>query len=379
LRQGDYPEASPKAAMDGNASISVRQNAPAAGTRGSCGSWSRRRLLTDGLLTLAAAPALARAVAARFDPAPPTLGSTATAADPAAADGSGAVRTAGLTGNRLTAIVQINGSGPYHFLVDTGAERTLIAADIATQLGLPRGAEVLVEGIIRGQPAALVQLGRLELGGLTCPDLLVPQLPRAMLRVDGYLGLDVLDRHRVIFDFKHQTLTVTRPQGFFSALFSRRDEAIVRTLGRSGRLRATDCRVNGEPAAAFIDTGAEVSVCNPALYAQLQRRTANRQPASGPVGLYGVTGGSMTGLQINVDRIDMGELELTYTNLVVADLEVFEVWGLRGQPALLLGMDALRRFARVSIDYGRKELRFELASAPVPQPLQAGLAPPLTG
>jgi predicted aspartyl protease len=377
--QGDYPEAPPTAAMDGNASISVRRHAPAAGTRGPCGSWSRRRLLADGLLTLAAAPAWARALAARSNPGPPTLGSAGTAANASAAGSSGAVRTAAAAGDRLTAAVHINGAGPYHFLVDTGAERTLIAADLATQLALPRGAQVLVEGIIRGEPAALVRIERLDLGGLLCLDLLVPELPRTMLRVDGYLGLDVLDRHRVIFDFRHHTLTVTRPQGFFAALFSHGDEAIVRTLGRSGRLRATDCRVNGQAAAAFIDTGAEVSVCNPALYAQLQRRSANRQPASGPVGLYGVTGGSLTGLEINVDRIDMGELELTYTNLVVAPLEVFEVWGLRAQPALLLGMDALRRFARVSIDYGRKELRFELARAPAPQPLEAGLAPPLSG
>jgi hypothetical protein len=42
-------------------------------------------------------------------------------------------------------------------------------------------------------------------------------------------------------------------------------------------------------------------------------------------------------------------------------------------------MDSLRRFKRVSIDYGRKELRFQLASSQLPQPLQAGLTPPLDG
>jgi predicted aspartyl protease len=302
-----------------------------------------------------------------------TAGGTATDA------GSGAVRSAGLADDRLTTEVFINGHGPYHFLVDTGAERTLIAQEIAAQLALPEGREVMVQGIIRGEPSPLARIERLEMGGLVCPNLEVPVLPRAMLQVDGYLGLDVLDRHRVIFDFRARTLTVTKPQGFFSSLWTHGDEAVVRTLGSSGRLRARDCRVDGVRAAAFIDTGAEVSVSNPALYAELQRNFPKRQLLLGREGLYGVTGGSILGVVTNVDEIRLDQLDLTYTTLVVAGLEVFTDWGLSRQPALLFGMDCLRRFERVTIDYGRKELRFEVASAQGRPTLEAGLPPPLAG
>ena len=58
---------------------------------------------------------------------------------------------------------------------------------------------------------------------------------------------------------------------------------------------------------------------------------------------------------------------------------MFDVWGLKVQPARLFGMDCLKRFRKVSIDYGRKELRFEVASARLPQPLTAGLPQPLAG
>lgn len=335
--------------------------------------------MTHGLLTMAAiAPPLARAVGRPAVEDPPGLSAKA-AADAAKSAGSGAVRTASATDNRLTTVVYINGAGPYRFLVDTGAERTLIAEEIATQLALPRGRDVMVEGIIRSEPGVLVGIERLRMGSLVCPHLEVPVLPRAMLEVDGYLGLDVLDRHRVIFDFAAGTLTVTRSQGFFAALWTHGNEAVVRTLGGSGRLRATNCLVDGVPAAAFVDTGAEVSVSNPALYTELQRRAATRQVIGGQIELLGVTGGSMTGRVTNVDEIRLGELQLTYWNLVVAGLEVFDVWGLSRQPALLFGMDSLRRFARVSIDYGRKELRFEVASAQARLPLQAGLPPPLAG
>ena len=234
-----------------------------------------------------------------------------------------------------------------------------------------------MEGIIRGQPGVLVDIERLEMGGLVCPHLQVPVLPRAMLHVDGYLGLDVLDQHRVIFDFRAETLTVTRPQGFFAAMWSHHDEAVVGTMGDSGRLRASDCMVNGVRAAAFVDTGAEVSVSNPALYAAVRARAPNRLRVQGPVGLLGVTGGAVEGLATNIDDIVLGALHLTYTPLVVAPLQVFDVWGLRRQPALLFGMDCLRRFTRVSIDYRRKELRFEVASTQTPPPLEAGSLPPL--
>ena len=354
-----------------------------AGAEGTGASWSRRRFVAHGLLTLAATPALVHATPPGVEPPPDLSTSNATSGavkDNAAGSGSGSVRSASQTDNRLTTLVYINGAGPYRFLVDTGAERTLIASEIATRLGLPLGPRVLIQGIVRGEPGVLVRIGSLRMGSLVCPALEVPVLPRKMLGVDGYLGLDVLDRHRVILDFAARTLSVTRRQGFFAAMFEARDEAIVRTLGSSGRLRASNCLVDGVRAAAFVDTGAEVSVSNPALYAALQQRNvAARDLLGGSIQLSGVTGGTVSGLAIEVDRIVLGELNLTYTPLVVAPLEVFDIWGLGNQPALLFGMDCLRRFRRVSIDYGRKELRFELASTGFAQPLQAALPLPLDG
>ncbi|HXS19748.1 MAG TPA: retroviral-like aspartic protease family protein [Steroidobacteraceae bacterium] len=358
--------------------------------------------MAESLLAIAAAPALARASAvwypglggdlgARIDggaistPAPPAVqnprspGAASAKSSTSKDDGSGLVHTAGTFDNRLTTSVYINGRGPYRFLVDTGAERTLLAAEIATQLGLPQGRKVLVEGIIRGEPAVLVRIASLRMGSLVCPPLEAPVLPRKMLGVDGYLGLDVLDKHRIVLDFRAGTLRVMRPQGFFAAMWEHWDEAVVHTLGSSGRLRASNCQVGEVRAAAFIDTGAEVSVANPALYDALQLTARDRQLAHGSVGLYGVTGGSMIGLTTNIRDIRLGELHLTYTPFVVAPLEVFDVWGLSREPALLFGMDCLRRFARVSIDYGRKELRFEVASAGAVLPLEAALSPPLDG
>jgi predicted aspartyl protease len=360
------------------ATISSRQGP--ADTAGAGADWSRRRFVAQGLVALAVAPALTRAYGAPPPgESPPNITSPNTTDGAASNAGSGSVRSAGATDDRLTTAVWINGAGPFRFLVDTGAERSLMAAEIAQQLALPIGRDVLIQGIVQGHRGELVEIARLRMGSLVCPPLEVPVLPRALLDVDGFLGLDVLDQHRVIFDFEAQTLSVTQRQGFFAAWFEGRDETIVHTMGSSGRLRATNCVVNGVRASAFVDTGAQVSVCSPALYAALQRTASNLQLIGGPVVLSGVTGGTIEGLGINVNNIDLGELHLAFTPLVVAPLEVFAVWGLRDQPALLFGMDCLRRFRKVSIDYGRKELRFEVASTGLPRSLEAALPRPLAG
>jgi hypothetical protein len=346
-------------------------------------SWSRRRVLTEGVLSLAVALSVPRVFGRqRTGSAPRPVPTPGAAAAPAPADGSGALPASTQLGGRLTTPVRINGAGPYHFMVDTGAERSVIARDVARDLALPHGPDVMVEGIVRTEREGLVDIRELEMGSLTCPRLQMPTLPRSMLNADGYLGLDVLDDRRVIFDFNAGTLTIEKPRGFFAELWTRFTrspaEVSVPTLGDSGRLRSTDCLIDGVHANAFIDSGAETSIINQALYADLQRHNASQTLPTLQI-LTGVTGGSIVGKTMLLDMVRLGGLVMTFTTAVVADLPVFRVWGLTGQPALLLGMDSLRCCARVTIDYRHKVLRFETVSAQLPQRLEAGLPPPLAG
>jgi hypothetical protein len=126
-------------------------------------------------------------------------------------------------------------------------------------------------------------------------------------------------------------------------------------------LQALDCVVDGVPATAFIDSGAEVSAANAPLLAALARRN----PSFGEMGtirLIDITGGEIVGKLAMVNKIRFSGLTFNGCPLVIADFLVFDVWGLRHRPALLIGMNLLRQFARVSIDYGLKELRFDLAA-----------------
>jgi len=263
---------------------------------------------------------------------------------------------------------RINGHGPYHFVVDTGADRTVLATEVAAELGLSYGEKVILEGVVRAVSAETVSIRTLSFGSITCRHLVVPTLSRSLLDADGYLGLDFLDGHRVTFDFKNHILAVSDPRARLSANWARENEARIRTSGSSGHLQALDCTVDGIAATAFVDSGAEVTAANAPLLAALARGN----PGFGEIGsirLIDITGGEISGKLAMVKKIRLAGLTFTDCPLVVADFLVFGVWGLRQRPALLIGMNLLRQFARVSIDYGLKELRFDVAAARSPSNL----------
>jgi predicted aspartyl protease len=318
------------------------------------GDGSRRQFLQCGASSLLLASALVRAQGA----SPPNRAAEDSGAAITERDAA-PIAAANDAAKHLTVTVTVDGNGPYRFVVDTGADRTVLAADVAADLGLLHGKRVMMEGVVRAVPTETVAVDELSFGAVRCRHLAVPVLPRAMLQADGYLGLDTLDGHRVTFDFKNHTLQVSKPRSRFSSLVVPQNEVRIRTTGSSGHLRAVNCVVDGVAATAFIDTGAEVSAGNASLLAALSGRgPARREVDSIP--LTDITGGEILGNVTMVDKIQLMEVEFTHCPLVIADFQIFNVWGLTRQPALLIGMNFLRRFSKVSIDYGLKELRFDL-------------------
>jgi hypothetical protein len=292
----------------------------------------------------------------------PPLGSVGSDATP--------INAATDAASHLMVDVRINGNGPYHFVVDTGADRTILASEVAVELGLSRGEQVMLKGVVRAVLTETVSIRTMTFGAITKSHLMVPTLSRSLLDADGYLGLDFLDGHRVTFDFQNHLLQISEPRTRFSANWLRENEARIRVSGSSGHLQALDCLVDGISATAFIDSGAEVSAANEPLLAALGRRN----PSFGDmdsIRLIDITGGEILGKVAIVDRIRLtAALTFTHCPLVIANFLVFDAWGLRERPALLIGMNLLRQFGRVSIDYGLHELRFDLAAyRPLPKSL----------
>jgi predicted aspartyl protease len=261
--------------------------------------------------------------------------------------------------NRLQIEVLVNSRGPFPFVVDTGADRTVLSDSVASLLGLSVGRQVMVEGIIRTIPADTVHVSNMSFGTVVHEQLNLPVLPRALLGADGYLGLDAIDNHSVTFDFKRHVLKIGGSHAENDSLSWPR-MTTVSAQGTSGHLKSFNCRVDGVSAIAFIDTGAQVTIGNSALAGAL-REVGIRNRERGKIPITGVTGGLLEGRVIAIEKVRLGDLNFLTPVMAIADLQIFDIWGLRDTPALLMGMTFLRTFSEVTVDYGRKEFRFELA------------------
>ena len=319
-------------------------------------AFSRRRLLRGGASLAALLPGFGCLGGAAF----------AAAAQPAepgtSAEGrkNGAVAATTDLAQHLTIDVLLNSQGPFRFVVDTGADRTVLADDVAVRLSLPGSYRVLVEGIVRTIPAGTALVRSLSFGPVDKRDLVVPTLPRALIGTDGYLGLDVINGCSVTFDFLKKALEVEYSEPSPSARLLSADLAAVPVSGPYGHLKAFNCGVDGVPATAFIDSGAQVTIGNQALAAAL-RATDEKHPDVGSVLVTGLTGGRLEGRITAIEEVRLKVVTFRIGFIVIADLQIFDLWGLSQTPALLIGMNYLRRFSRVTVDYGRKEFLFELA------------------
>lgn len=112
--------------------------------------------------------------------------------------------------------VRINGKGPFLFLLNTGANRSVIDSFTAAQLKLPQQGSDSVEGTAGKIKAALVLVPALQLGTMTGKNMLVTRrnlkysfLPSPSY-LHGILGTDFLKQYVVLLNFKTRQLQLQK-------------------------------------------------------------------------------------------------------------------------------------------------------------------------
>jgi len=79
-----------------------------------------------------------------------------------------------------------------------------------------------------------------------------------------------------------------------------------------------------------------------------------------PVSLISVTGGELVADYGSMESIKIGDIEIQDMPVAFADVPPFKVFGLEKRPAIMLGMDALKLFSKVQIDFANRELRLSM-------------------
>jgi predicted aspartyl protease len=277
----------------------------------------------------------------------------------AAPEGGVAIGIGADKAQRMTVPVSIGGRGPFRFVVDTGAERTVIARELARDLDLDGSGSVRVHSMSEVSNIATVLIPTLDMGGgRKVRGIKAPALERVDLGAEGMLGVDALQKQRVSFDFARQEMTIVpskkREEGWV-------DDAIVVTArSRFGHLVLIDASVDGVKVWVIVDTGSQTTVGNTPLRRMLERR--HRMGTPYPVVMVSVTGGRIMADQAMASVIRLGDADIHNMPIAFADVHPFRQLGLADRPALLLGMDALRLFDRVSVDFANRRVR--LLTAP---------------
>ena len=308
----------------------------------------RRRtalLMLSGALAPASALWPAAARADLIPPAPP-------APPPPIEEQDAASRTLTDLYRRMTAPVLVDGRGPYAFVVDTGANRSVISSELASRLGLPRGPSEPVNGAAGVQIAPTVE-ANLIVGGRSAGTTL-SVLPADAIGGLGMLGVDRLGGQRLTLDFQDQELRI---EGSRRPVHSPGD-VVVPAHRRDGQLTLIDAELAGMMLTAFIDSGAQTSIGNPALLAMARNRYPGAEWTRASI--ISATGQVMAADVAELPALRLGGLQFKSLPVAFADLHTFHMWPIGERPALLLGMDVLRLFDYVSLDFGRNEVRFKL-------------------
>ena len=257
--------------------------------------------------------------------------------------------------SRLFIDVRVNGKGPFTFLVDSGADRSVIGAALAERLQLPLEDKVLLRSMSGATEVGTVFIDTLTLGTSEIAAIKAPALPERFIGAQGIIGIDALADQRLLLDFDKKTVTI---QDSRQPVLREAGEIIVTARRRKGQLILTQASIGGTSTYAVIDTGSEITIGNSAMLASFTR--GSRKPAMQQIEMVSVTGAPFTAQVALIPELRIGGIILQNVSIAFTDAPPFELFGLENRPALLLGTDLLKSFRRLSLDFRNRKVRFSL-------------------
>lgn len=258
---------------------------------------------------------------------------------------------------RVVVPVMVNGQGPFRFVLDTGANRSVLAAHMVTKLGLTLSDHTLsveLSGVTGETVVPTVKIQRVQAGALQLVNIDMPVIGPTMAGVDGVLGTEGFEGKKITIDFVRDRVLIEQsrrahaPSGYMT----------IPAIFRHGRLFIVDAMVGRVKCKAVIDTGAEGTLGTERLR-QLQQRYQSERRAPGPARVEGVTPDIQTGDLVQAPPIRFGDAEIGGLQIAYGKFHVFKLWGLETQSALLVGMDILGTVDTLAIDYARRELHIK--------------------
>lgn len=255
---------------------------------------------------------------------------------------------------RLSVEVGVNGTGPYKFIVDSGADTSAVGFRIAEGLQLPLSTPATMVTINSRDIVDRVEVASLELGPTTVNDLILPVLRERDMGGDGMIGIDALAKQRLMMDFDEKVIRIEDSR---TKVRSQPGDIVIVAKRRRGQLILTEVDASGIKLDAIVDTGSQVTIGNSALRREFARHKVKTEAATY---ITGVTGQTARVEVVTLKQLDLGPITLRNVPIVFADVQPFTAFGLADEPALMLGTDILENFSKVSLDFRTRKVRFQL-------------------
>jgi predicted aspartyl protease len=248
---------------------------------------------------------------------------------------------------RIVVPVWIDGKGPFRFLVDTGADSSMISAALVRKLGLaPETQYENVQGTTGTERMPCVTIESLSTGSIVKHDMRMPiGHSRVLTGVDGILGMAGFGAVSVLVDFQGNKVAIGSlkygmPTGYLD----------IHAQRTSGGLLVIPARVGDVAVDAVIDTGAAETLGNQALRQALLRDAAKHAVNTT---IYGVTRQTSNGGVRAAPPIYLGPAAILGLAIVYSDIPIFKIWHLDSRPALIVGMNVLGSVDALVLDYPR--------------------------
>lgn len=261
---------------------------------------------------------------------------------------------------RSTVPVYINGQGPLRFAVDTAASASVVASDLVERLAIAPAGELDMHTVIGLERVPAVRAATLASGSLQVGGARMAVGSRAgLIGLDGLLGLDLLTDQRLIMRFRgsgRSSINRSRPDPDKFLGVVRPRVRFQPPRGGDTELMVVDATVRGHHAQAIVDTGAQVTLINPALAALAGARPFQSRSLGGAPIVQSPTGRAAVAQAMVLSSVRFDELTIDRLAVLMGDFHIFRLLGLEDAPAMLMGVDVLGVFNRVVIDLKRGEI-----------------------
>ena len=205
--------------------------------------------------------------------------------------------------------VQVNGKGPFQFILDTGAGTSLLSSELAKQL------KVRIISTKEGQSAggkvsvSLAKVDSLALGAAKIDEVDVGIVDLSHIgktigaKIDGDIGYNFLKHFRIAIDYQSCDIRFDDPTRIESFGRSAKTEVPMRLASLAKPLLLVDVHANRRGPFQFaIDTGTSTTAISPEIARQLGLKSSPTGSGTTAGAQVSVAAGSLKSLQLGAKR-----------------------------------------------------------------------------